>query len=369
MSNIKKTLNLKKFISLLMIMLVLLFSVCVAGFSVSAADTQVKSGSFGYFDYEISEGEVCITKFNGDGGDVFIPNVIEDMPVVAIAEEAFWYCKDITAVSMPSNLEYIGTRAFQGCASLEEIVLPDTVIEIAAAAFCDCTNLRSVNIPAELLYVGAFAFDNTPWITRFEDNTSIILGGRILYKYLGDAEVVNIPQGVTAISGNAFQDKKNLTYVNIPDSLLFVGDYAFIGCDNLKSVSLSDNIYYMGICSFGYRTVTESGENDIIEDFVLYAPEDSLPADYAKEYGLTWKASEEFVPLESLPEAESCTAKELEDDTKDNSVWIGNSNSIITLVIIVVSCVGIVGGLYGYFAIKEKKNKKSDDKKHNNKKK
>ncbi len=359
MTTYKKVFNMKRIVSLLMILLSLAMIISVSVTGVSAADGEVKTGTFGPFEYEISDDGVCITKFTGKGGDVFIPNMIEDQSVVAIGEEAFWYCKDITAVSMPSYLEYIGARAFQGCSSLESIELPDTVVEIAAAAFCDCTSLKSINIPADLIYVGAFAFDNTPWITRFEDNTSIILGGRIFYKYLGDAEVVNIPEGVTAISGNAFQAKKNLTYVNIPDTMLFIGDYAFFGCENLKGVSLPDSIYYMGIYSFGYKTLSESGEGDMVEDFVLYANEGSLSADYAKEFGVEWKTPGHFATMDELPEAEKCTAKELPEATKDQTVWLSNKNTVITLVIIVVSCTGIIGGLYLYFAIKEKKDKKA----------
>lgn len=355
----KKTVTFKKLISLLMAAVLTVCMLSVAVFSASAEDDEVVTGTFGSFEYEIYDGEVCITGFTGDGGDVFIPNVIEDQTVVAIGEEAFWYCKDITAVSMPSSLEFIGARAFQGCSSLTEITLPDTVVEIAAAAFCDCTSLTSINIPADLIYVGGAAFDNTPWITRFEDNTSVILGGRVFYKYLGNAEVVNIPAGVTGISGNAFDSNTTLTYVNIPDSVLFIGDYAFFGCENLKGVSLSDNIYYMGAYSFGYRALTESGEGDVIEDFVLYAEDGTLAADYAEEYQVQRKTQGHFATLDELPEAESCTAKELDTGSDKKSVWLGNSNAVITLVIIVVSCVGIVGGLYVFFAIKEKKEKKA----------
>lgn len=368
MTTFKKTITFKKLIALLTVAVLAFCMLSVACFSASAED-EVITGTFGHFEYEIYDGEVCITGFTGEGGDVFIPNMIEDQTVVAIGEEAFWYCKDITAVSMPSSLEYIGARAFQGCSSLTSISLPDTVVEIASAAFCDCTSLREINIPADLIYVGSFAFDNTPWITRFEDNTSIILGGRILYKYLGDAQVVNIPTGVTAISGNAFQDKKNLTYVHIPDTMLFVGDYAFFGCDNLKSVSLPDSIYYMGAYSFGYKALTESGEDDMTEGFVIYANADTLPADYAKEYGIECKTHSYHATMDELPEAEKCTAKELENPDKDKTAWIGNSNSVITLVIIVLSCSGIVGGLYLYFTIKEKKDKKAKAESKNNHKK
>ena len=86
----------------------------------------------------------------------------------------------------------------------------------------------------------------------------------------------------------------------------------------------------------------------------------------AKEYGIECKSFEYQPTMDELPEAEQCTAKELENPDKGKTAWIGNSNSVITLVIIVLSCSGIVGGLYLYFTIKEKKDKKAKAESKNN---
>ena len=59
-----------------------------------------------------------------------------------------------------------------------------------------------------------------------------------------------------------------------------------------------------------------------------------------------------------MPDAEKCVAKDLEDnESGKNSRWLSNTNSVIALVIIIVSCTGIIGGLYLYFAVSEKKRK------------
>lgn len=358
MTAFNSTSFLRKFISLLMILSLLVCVVCMGGFSASAADSD-NTKTHGYFEYVVEDGSVCITGYTGKGGDVSIPNTIEDMEVVAIGEEAFWYEDKVTAVDFPDELIFIGARAFQGCKSLMSVSLPDSVIEIGDAAFCDCTGLVSANVPLELKYVGGAAFDNTPWITRFEDNTSIIFGGKVFYKYLGDAEVVTIPEGITGISSNAFTDNQTLTYVSIPESVVFIGDYSFFNCPNLKSACVPDGAYYMGAYSFGYNTVTEDG-GEKVEDFVLYANEDTLGADYAKEYELECKPLSEHKAPEDLPEAETCVAKDyVVADKNSGGTWFQNQNSLVAFLLIVVSSVGIIGGLSLYFGIREKKLKQA----------
>ncbi len=342
----------------------------------TAPSSDAETKTLGYFEYIIDTDGVCITGYTGDGGDVSVPNIIEEKSVVAIGDEAFWYCEQLTAIDLPDYLEYIGARAFQGCKSLTGISLPDSVVEISDAAFEGCSSLATVNIPSELIYVGAFAFDNTLWITRFEDNDSIILGGRLFYKYKGSSEMVTIPTGVTGISGNAFASNQTLSYVTIPDTVMFIGDYAFYNCPKLKGASIPDGVYYMGAYSFGYTSVSADGSGNTVDDFVLYVNEGTLGEEYAKAYEIDYKTRAKNPTPDEIPDAETCTAKELEKDSDGNvkGKWFSNKNSVIALIIIVVSCTLIIGGLYTYFAISEKKirdKKKAEkaEKKAKNKKK
>ncbi len=379
MSIYKDNRAVSRVLSILLVISLLLSMAFAGAVCTYAEETTVSSDSetntLGYFEYTIDTDGVCITKYTGEGGDVSIPNTIDDKSVVAIGDEAFWYCENLTAVDLPDYLEYIGARAFQGCKSLTGISIPDSVIEISDAAFEGCNNLATVNIPSELIYVGAFAFDNTLWITRFEDNNSIILGGRIFYKYQGSAEAVTIPTGVTGISGNAFSHNQTLTYVTIPDSVMFIGDYAFYNCPALTGASIPDGVYYMGAYSFGYTSVNSDGSGNTVEDFVLYVNEGTLGEDYAKAYELDYKVRAKNPTPDEIPDAETCIAKELETDSEGNvkGKWFSNKNSVVALIIIVASCTVIIGGLYTYFAISEKKirdKKKTEkaDKKANKKK-
>lgn len=362
----------KRCVSIILMTLVFAMILSIAqGVSAAEADTKI----YGSFEYVVEDGAVCITKYNGAGGDVAIPDTIDNKTVSSIGDEAFWYRSDVTAVDLPSDLEYIGARAFQGCSMLATIALPDTVREIGDACFSDCTELVSVNVPSNLLYVGGFAFDNTPWITRYSDNTSIIFGDTVYYKYLGDAETVVIPDGITGISSNAFEGKTDLKYVSIPDSTLFIGDYCFLNCENLKGLSFPDGIYFIGGYCFGYKTVQGQQEPELYDDVTVYASKEKLGATYAKDCNIKFMDISQAPTPDELPEAESCTTKPYVTKKTENTGWFKNKNSLAALIIIVVSCAVIIGGVTVVLTINEKKNKKNkkqaktDNKKSKKKKK
>lgn len=59
---------------------------------------------------------------------------------------------------MPSTLKSIANSAFQECASLTTVNIPDGVTQIGAYAFSDCESLESVVIPASVTQIGDSIF-------------------------------------------------------------------------------------------------------------------------------------------------------------------------------------------------------------------
>lgn len=49
-------------------------------------------------------------------------------------------------------------------------------------------------------------------------NSNFEINNHILIKYMGSADIVTIPDGVTEIGENAFKDSKNLMELVMPDS-------------------------------------------------------------------------------------------------------------------------------------------------------
>lgn len=336
------------------VILALMLSVPVV--ASAEGETTAVSGEFTYKVY--TDGTACITGYSGAGGDVIIPSEIDGKVVSTIGDELFWYMEELTSVTLPENLEYIGARVFQNCTSLTEIKLPDTVAEIGDACFLGCANLSKINVPAKLSYVGAFAFDETPWITQFDGCTSVILGGRVFYKYLADADSVVVPDGVVCISDNAFEGK-NLSFVSIPDSVAFIGDYAFYNCKNLKDIRIPSALYYLGENSIGLLPGTS--EVVPVEGLTIYADADTIGAGYADMYKITLKKPEEFTEPVSLPEAEQCVPtgeiRYAENQEEDASVGL-SQGAVIAIVLSIAGCVVIIGGVAVVSHFYEKKRRK-----------
>lgn len=57
-----------------------------------------------------------------------------------------------------------------------------------------------------------------------------------------EAKTISIPNGITKIGSNAFENCFNLTSLKIPDSVIEIGDRAFSNCYALKNITLSNNL-------------------------------------------------------------------------------------------------------------------------------
>jgi len=102
-------------------------------------------------DFTVSLGadnkSAVITGYNGRGGSIIIPDTIQGMPVIQIAERAFRETR-VTEVVIPEGVTAIGANAFIGCSRLTRVTLPSTIRSIGAGAFNGCGGLAEVNIPA-----------------------------------------------------------------------------------------------------------------------------------------------------------------------------------------------------------------------------
>ena len=79
------------------------------------------------------------------------------------------------------------------------------------------------------------------------DKTYTIEDGILTSFFLEDEESVEIPDGVTEISGSAFSENKTLKRVVIPSWVLRLGEGAFSACEALETVELTDRPFFVGV--------------------------------------------------------------------------------------------------------------------------
>ena len=161
--------KMKKFISLLLSLTMLLSIVSVVDFS-AYADTLTtgKCGDNVKYSFESDTGTLTISG-TGDMYDyssnksVFYDNgkiktVIIEKGVTSIGNYAFENCSSLESVTIPDSVTSISSWAFYYCTSLASITIPDSVTSIGFCAFSGCTSLTSVTIPDSVTSIGNSAF-------------------------------------------------------------------------------------------------------------------------------------------------------------------------------------------------------------------
>ena len=93
-----------------------------------------------------------LTKYNGPGGDVVVPE-----GVTSIGKKAFWECAVLTRITLPESVTEIENAAFYRCENLTEITLPTSVQQIGQWAFNGCAGLTRISLP-ESTAIGNGAF-------------------------------------------------------------------------------------------------------------------------------------------------------------------------------------------------------------------
>lgn len=126
--------KLKVFSFLAVLCCVFVFAACSSGNSTQESEKVSDSSSIKssmlesskevstqiYKDYEyiVENGDVTITKYNGNDYNVEIPEKINDIPVKVIGESAFQDNTSINYVTLPNSVTEIREKAFYGCSKL-----------------------------------------------------------------------------------------------------------------------------------------------------------------------------------------------------------------------------------------------------------
>lgn len=80
--------------------------------------------------------------------------------------------------------------------------------------------------------------------------------GNTLVKYTGNEDHVFVPEGITAIGGQAFAYHQNLISVVLPEGVVSIGEKAFDSCVNLTSVTIPTTVSLIdGGAFFGCRSL------------------------------------------------------------------------------------------------------------------
>ncbi len=201
-----------------------------------------------------------------------IPNTIKSIHIDHDWYAVFSYCKALTTITFEegSELTEIGTGAFKGCSSLDNVTLPDSVTTIGTSAFEDCSgeseageitgissmtfsesvteignyafkgckNLGTATYKADPISIGEGAFANTK-LSGF-DLTKISTIGKYAFEGCKFTSV-SFPEGTTEIVEGMFKNNSLLTEISYPDTVTKIKYEAFMGCTKLECINKSES--------------------------------------------------------------------------------------------------------------------------------
>ena len=170
----------------------------------------------------------------------------------SIGYGAFSGCSGLTSITIPDSVTSIGERAFDDCFSLTSITIPDSVTSIGYGAFGYCRSLTSVTIPDSVTAIGDFAFYLCSSLTSIVIPDGVTDIGSGAFERCDSLTSITIPDSVTSIGDRAFYDCSSLTSVTIPDSVTSIGNSAFYDCSSLTSVTIGDGVTFIGEGAFRY---------------------------------------------------------------------------------------------------------------------
>lgn len=190
--------------------------------------------------------------------DVQIPKTVTE-----IGQKAFKDASSVENVTFAVNtetgkvkgVEKIGISAFDGCSSLQELVLPETVTEVLQGAFAnegalvkaDMSRAASLKKWDKESFKGDTALAEVVLPTA--GGITAIPDGAFAGCTSLTGENLKIPKNIVTITANAFKES-GLKKLYIPNQVTMIGASAFEACKNLEDVHISNNISIISQSTF-----------------------------------------------------------------------------------------------------------------------
>lgn len=233
---------------------------------------------------------------NSYHGDIVIPQYVKLGGIVyrvkALGEKCFYYCSELTSVSLPISISMLGDMCFAGT-NLKSITLPNSVEIIGSQCFAWCSSLENISLPNSIRVIGNGCFNGCEALKSVKLPNNITSLGSSIFERCTSLTSITFPEKITSLGNWCFYNCTSLTSVYIPAGVTSLGNKCFYGCTSLKELSLPASLKNIG------ENVMDNIDNNIIISCLAQTPPENTNKDFINSKHRL------FVPSESLEKYKS----------------------------------------------------------------
>ena len=162
-------------------------------------------------------------------------------------------CENVDTVKLPKSLRKIGYHAFYRCKMLAHVDIPSGVTEFGVGAF-DGSSLMTVTIPEGVINLPDRIFNNCKYLKSVKLPSSLKTIGYNAFEACYSLKTINLVdlKGVSKIESHTFSQCHSLCVVELPCSLKAIGGWAFSECITLRKVVLPPSLETIGEQAFAH---------------------------------------------------------------------------------------------------------------------
>ena len=258
--------------------------------------------------YNLSGSTAEVTSHpNKYSGSIVIPSSVtygtNNYTVTGIGNRAFYQCTELTELTIPTSITYIGNTSdprsayvFDGCnesvfkkvkisdleawckitfadnsyanplikahhlylneSEITDLVIPNTITTLGTFQFAGCHGITSLTIPSTVTDLGLATFYDCRNLATVNIASGITTIGINMFSNCDKLASINIPNTVTTIQSGAF-GYTGLTSIEIPNSVTSIESHAFQVCQDLTSITIPNSVTSIGNYAFiGCKSLT-----------------------------------------------------------------------------------------------------------------
>lgn len=212
-------------------------------------------------------------RYDEYSGDIVIPSTVDyankTLTVIGIENKTFKDASNLTGITIPNTISYIGDNMFSFCFKLERVTIEDgettlylgKIINGGSEGMFANSHIKTLYIGRNLSYDTSYnqylPFYENKYIEELTIGDFVTTIGE--YEFYGCSSLSNLTIGnsVKTIEEGAFEDCKSLKSLTIPNSVTTIKLGAFFNCE-IEDLTIGDSLESVGSSAFsgihgGYR--------------------------------------------------------------------------------------------------------------------